>query len=388
MKKVAIVGTGQTNCGRRDDVSYPELVYEAVRRALDDANLSVKDIDAVVTGTMPAPMEGVNAPHLYTADAAGAFQKPTIRVATCGTTGGSIAHCGYYHVASGLFNTVLVIGAEKMYENDPQGTMSTIWDYRYDKPFLAGAPGVFAMQAVEYAFRYGYALEEVSEAAAILSVKNHLAAIDNPYAHVKKKITVDDVLKSRMISYPVRLFDVCPSSDGACAIIFASENKARKITDIPVWVKGLGYCGDEQLFADKDIVEWQSAIIAARTAYKMAGIENPRKQLDVAEVYNPFTYQELTFYECFNFCDKGKAVKMVKEGTFHRDGELPTTPSGGVLCTNPIGATGLQRIAEVALQITGKAGKHQLPKRVETGFASAMGGSYQLNSVFILSRNA
>ncbi len=384
MRKVAVVGVGQTVCGRRDDVNFPELIYEAVKKVLEDTGLTIKDIDAVVAGSMPAPMEGVNAPHLYWADALGAYQKPIIRVATCGTTGGSIAHCGFYHVASGLFDVVLVVGAEKMYENDPQATMTTIWDYTYDRPFLAGAPGVFAMQALEYAHRFNINIDDLAEAAAIISVRNHEAALDNPYAHIKMKITVDDVLKSRIISYPVRLLDVCPISDGACAVIFASEEKAKKITDTPAWIKGVGYCGDETLFSDKDIVEWISAMEAAKIAYKMAGIENPVKQIDVAEVYNPFTYHELTFYECFGFCGKGEAVKLVKEGFFHKDGTLPVTPSGGVLCTNPIGATGLQRIAEAALQVMGKAEKRQIPK-AETTFAHAMGGSYQLNSVFILS---
>jgi len=385
VRKVAIVGTGQTKCGRRDDVSYPELVREAVKEALNDAGLTVKDVEAFVTGSMPSPMSGVNAPHLYWADAIGAYQKPIIRVATCGSTGGSIAHCGYYHVASGLFDVVMVLGAEKMYEGDPQAVMTTIWDFRYEKPFLAGAPGVFAMQAMEYVHRYNFSIDEVAEATALLSVKHHLAALDNPYAHIKERITVEDVLRSRIIAYPIRLLDICPVSDGACAIIYASEEKARKITDTPVWVKGLGYCGDEQMFADKDLVWWLAAVEAARKAYKQAGIEKPAKQIDVAEVYNPFTYQELTFYECFSFCGKGEAVKLVKEGFFNKDGQLPTDPSGGVLCTNPIGATGLQRIAEAALQIMGKAGRRQIP-RVETAFAHAMGGSYSLNSVLILGR--
>lgn len=383
MRRVAIVGVGQTRCGRRDDVSFTELVYEAVKKVLEETGLDSKDIDAVVTGSMPAPMEGIGAPHLYWADAVGAYQKPIIRIATCGTTGGSIAHCAYYHVASGLFDVVLAVGAEKMYENDPQGTMTTIWDYRYEKPFIAGAPGVFAMQALEYAHRYNFSLDKIAEAAALISVRNHSAAIKNPYAHIKVKITVDDVLKSRIIAYPIRLLDVCPNSDGACAVIFASEERAEKISDSLAWIRGLSYCGDESFFAEKDIVEWPAAISAARKAYKLAGIKNPQKQIDVAEVYNPFSYQELTFCECYGLCGKGEAVKLVEEGFFNANGEVPITPSGGVLCTNPIGASGLQRVGEAALQIMGKAGEHQI-SNVETAFASAMGGSNNLNSVFIL----
>jgi acetyl-CoA C-acetyltransferase len=384
--KVAVVGTGQTEHGKRQDVSYPELVYTAVRRALDDAGLTIDEIDAVVTGSMPAPMEGVNAPHLYWGtDPTGAVMKPMIRVATCGSTGISIAHSAYYHVASEMFNVVLAVGAEKQYEGEPQGTMRTVRDIAFLGPFAAGAPGTFAIQSNEYMHRYGQKEEEVRAAAAELSVRNHTDALDNPYAHIKIKIRVEDVLKSRIICYPVRLLDVCPSSDGACAVIFASENKARKITDTPAWIKGLGYSGEEYWPGDSDKVIWQSAIGAARTAYKLAGIKNPRKELDVAEVYNPFTFQELLFYECFNFCGKGEALKLVKDGVVTRSGELPCDPSGGVLCTNPIGATALVRVAEAAMQITGKAGKHQIPD-AETALAHGMGGPEQLNGVMILGR--
>jgi len=385
MRKVAIVGTGQTVHGKRNDVSFLDLIYEAVKKALGDAKLTIKDVDAVVCGSMPAPMEGTNAPHLWWADALGALNKPLMRIATCGTTGMSIAHSAYYHVASGLFNTVLAVGAEKMYENDPQGVMATIAEPFFQRKMITGAPVIFSFQCNEYTYRYNLPEERVRHAAAMLSVRNHTAAFDNPYAHIKMRITMDDVLKSRIIAHPLRLLDSCPISDGACAVVFASEDKARKITDNPVWVKGVGYAGDEYWMGDSDKVEWESAIIAARRAYKMAGIQNPLKQLDVAEVYNPFTYQELMYYECFGFCGKGEAWKLVEEETVMRDGELPCDPSGGVLCTNPIGATALIRVAEASLQIMDKAGKHQIPD-VETAFASGMGGLNQLNGVMILGK--
>ncbi|MEM2134771.1 MAG: hypothetical protein QXG44_07970 [Candidatus Jordarchaeaceae archaeon] len=386
VRKVAIVGTGQTKHGKRQDASFQELVYDAVSKALNDAGLQIEEIDAVVTGSMPAPMEGVNAPHLYWGDdPAGAVLKPLMRVATCGTTGVSVAHSGYYHVASGMFDVVIAVGAEKQYEGEPQGTMTTVVEGCFQRPFTAGAPSVFAIQSNEYVHRYNIPEQRVRMAAAEVSVRNHNDALDNPYAHIQIKITVDDVLKSRIICYPVRLLDVCPSSDGATAIIYACEEKARKITDTPVWVKGLGYRGDEYWIGDSDKVVWDSAIEAARTAYKQAKITNPLKQLDVAEVYNPFTFQELLYYECFGFCEKGEACKLVEDQVVMRHGELPCDPSGGVLCTNPIGATGITRVAEAVLQVQGKAGKRQIPD-VETAFAHAMGGVSQLNGVMILGR--
>lgn len=382
-RAVAIVGVGQTKHGRRDDVTYRELVYEAVKAAIEDAGIAPEDIEAVVHGTMPSAMEGINAIHLHMSDALAAFGKPLMRVATCGSVGISTAHAAFYHVASGLFDVVMAVGSEKMLENDPQGTMSTVADPWFQRPFIGGALGVFSMQSNQYAHRYNLPEERVREAAALISVNHHTNALDNPYAHIRMKITVDDVLKSRIVAYPSRLLDVCPSSDGACAVIFVSEEKARRFPKKAAWVKGLYYAGDEHFFGDSDKVVWESAIVAAKETYKMAGIINPRKELDVAEIYNPFTYQELIFYECFGFCDMGEACKLVEDGITLRGGELPCDPSGGTLCTNPIGATGLIRVGEAALQVTGRAGDRQIPG-AKTALAHAMGGSDQFNGLMII----
>jgi len=382
-RAVAVIGFGQTKHGRREDVNYQELVYEAVKAALEDAGISPGDIEAIIYGSMPSAMEGINAAHLYLSDAMAAFGKPLMRVATCGSTGMSVAHSAFYHVASGSFDIVMAVGSEKMFENDPQGTMETVADPWFQRAFISGAPGVFTMQGNQYSHRYNLPEDRVREAAARISVNHHDNALDNPYAHIRVKITIEDVLKSRIIAYPTRLMDVCPSSDGAAALIFASEEKAKNFPKKPAWVKGLCYCGDEHFFGDSDKVVWESAIIPAERAYKMAGIQNPRKELDVAEIYNPFTYQELIFYECFGFCDRGEACKLVEEGVVLRGGELPCDPSGGVLCTNPIGATGLIRVGEAALQVTGRAGDRQIPG-AKMALSHAMGGVDQFNGIMIL----
>lgn len=384
-RSVSIIGTGQTECGKRNDVSFPELVHEAVARALADAGIELEDVEAVISGSMPPSMEGVNNLHLYLADASGAHGKPLMRTATCGSTGISLAQTAYYHVASGMFDLVLVIGAEKMYEGEPQSAMSPIADPFFQRPFLAGAPGIFALQSNEWAHRYGIDEKRVRMAAAQVSVRNHDSALENPYAHIKLKITVEDVLNSRIIAYPVRLLDVCPASDGACAVIMASEEKAKRLGRSNAWIKGVGYCGEQVFFGEGDKVQWKSAINAAKQAYAQAGIKNPRKELDVAEIYNPFTFQEMLFYECFGFCDFGEGCELVEKGVVMKGGDLPCDPSGGTLCTNPIGATGLQRISEVVLQITGKAGERQIPGAT-TGLAHAMGGLDQFNGVMIIGK--
>jgi acetyl-CoA C-acetyltransferase len=158
---------------------------------------------------------------------------------------------------------------------------------------------------------------------------------------------------------------------------------AKKLSQKPAWVKGVGFCGDEYWFGDSDKVSWQCAIDTARQAYKMAGITNPLKEFDVAEIYNPFTYVELLHYECFGFCEPGQAADETLKGTFARDGKLPCDPSGGVLCTNPIGATALIRVAEAAMQVSGRAGDHQIDG-AKLALAHGLGGVSQFNGIMIL----
>ena len=380
---VAIVGVGQTNHGIRSEVTYPQLVREAVQHAFDDAGIGPDDIDGVVFGTMPSMMEGVALTHLYFADALRAVGKPLLKTETCGSTGVSLALTGYYWIASGMADLILVVGSEKMNEGDSQATMSTVAEPFYYRYFISGAPGVFTLQSQQWAVRHGVPEAKAREAATRISLEHHDDAFDNPYAHIKKKLSADDVEKAKVIVYPTRLWDVCPNSDGACAVIFASERMAERLGRRTAWVKGVGYSGDEYWFGDSDKVQWQSAIQASRQAYRMAGISDPRKQLDVAEIYNPFTFQELIYYECFGLCEPGQACDFTLKGTFSRNGEVASDPSGGVLCTNPIGATGLIRVAEAAMQVTGQAGDHQIDG-ARLALAHAMGGVSQFNGVMIL----
>ncbi|MGD0275757.1 MAG: hypothetical protein ABSB79_06845 [Syntrophales bacterium] len=382
-KAVAVIGTGQTRHGRRNDVSYPELVREAVKAALEDAGITPKDIEGVVSGTMPSMMEGISDTHLYFAEALCEIGKPVLKAETCGSTGQSIAHCGFYWVASGMADIILVVGMEKMFEGDAQAAMSTVADPWFLKPFSAGAPGVFTMQAMEWMNRFKIPDDKAREAASLISLTHHDSALDNPFAHIKIKMSIEDANTAPIITYPVRLFDVCPTSDGACAVVLASEEKAKKICKKPAWIKGLGFRGEEFFFGESNKSIWPSATEAAKHAYEQAGIKNPMKELDVAEVYNPFTYQEMIFYECFGFCPRGKAPDYVLKGKFSKKGELPCDPSGGVLCTNPIGASGLIRLAEVALQVTGKAGARQIDG-AKLGLSHAMGGIDQFNGVTIV----
>jgi len=382
-RAVAVIGTGQTRHGMRSEVTYPDLIREAVLAAFQDAGITPDDIDGVVSGTMPSMMEGVALTHFYFADALRSVGKPILKTETCGSTGVSLAITGYYWVASGLADVVLVVGSEKMHEGDSQATMTTVAEPLYQRFFISGAPGAFGMQSKLWLQRYNVPEDKARDAAAKVSVDHHKSGLLNPYAHIRKEYSMEDVKNAPVIVYPVRLLDVCPNSDGACAVIMACEEKAKKICSKPAWIKGVGYAGEEYWIGDSDKVVWESAVKSASEAYKMAGISNPRQELDVAEIYNPFTFQELLYYECFGFCDFGTACDYTLKGTFARGGELPCDPSGGVLCTNPIGATGLIRCAEAALQVSGKAGERQI-EGAELALAHAMGGIIQFNGVMIL----
>jgi len=208
--------------------------------------------------------------------------------------------------------------------------------------------------------------------------------MNNPYAHLRFEVTVQDVLNSMIVEWPLRLLDCCPRSDGAVAVIFASEDVAKTITDRPAWVNGAVSIADGPFFGDRPDVSYRAALaVAARRLYQKCGIKNPLKDIDVAELYIPFTSLELIQTEAYGFCDEGKGGELLEEGTTWMGGELPINPSGGVLCTNCIGATAELRVAEAALQVMGKGGLRQVPN-VETALASGLGGMLQFHTLMML----
>jgi len=369
-RRVGIVGVGQTHHrSRRMDVNGVELINEAVMRALDDAELTREEIDAIVIGNMDH-FEGINYVDTWSVDGSGAYMKPVMKLTTGGTTGSTVGLNAYYHVASGLFDVVMAIGWEKNSESDTTGAISTCANPWLERDFFAGAVGPLATAATMYMQRYG----AVEEDAAIVAAREHNNALNNPYAHLRMKTTVEDVLKSPMLSYPIKLLDMCPRSDGACAVIFASEEKARKIADRPAWVLAAVTRHDFTHFGD--LIGWETMPTleaASKEAYRQLGIKDPLREIDVMELYTPCSWSGLSWMESLGVCGLGESIKLNREGVYNMDGKLPVNPSGGVICTNPIGATGLIRIAEAALQVMGKADKRQVPN-VRTALATGFGG--------------
>ncbi len=387
-RRVAIVGVGLTRCSSwRKDVAYPELVYEATSAVLQDTGITPNDVDAVVYGCMD-PFDGVNAPEKWNVDAcaaAGMLGKPYLKISTGGTTGGSTALAAYYHVASGLHDVVMAVASQRVGETlEAQLVLNTCVDPVYERGFGAGAIAIAAIQACSHMHAYDTTAEDL----ALISVRNHENALNNPYAHLRIKFSVEDALGSPVLSWPLRLSDCCPSSDGACAIIFASEEKARKLARQPAWIIGAGQITDNYFAGDRTWYEdWDSLAMLSRRVYRLAKIDNPMRELDVAELYNAFSIQEILEYEALGFCEPGKGAEMVRQGVTAMNGQLPVCPSGGVLSTNPIGASGLIRVAEAALQVMGKAGQRQVPD-VKKALAHAWGATIGFHTLMILDREA
>ncbi|MBW2143027.1 MAG: thiolase family protein [Deltaproteobacteria bacterium] len=372
-RRVAIVVTGQTPyTKRRKDVSMPELVHEAAKKALEDAELTIEDIDAVIFGTAPEAFEGVNCPDKWAADGVGALNKPFMRINTGGATGGSAALAGVTHVSSGQFDKVLVVASQRVGQTpNAQKILGLIWDPVFATGLSLNLITTVAMATA--ALMEGYGLSE--RHMAKISVKDHLNALNNPYAHVRKQVDIDDVLDSMTLIWPIKLFDCCPSSDGACAVIFAAGEEATKITPTPAWVIGTGATSLVSSQGEVSADTGGIGQLAFERAYKMAGIDNPRKQIDVVESYSPFSTAEISNYVEMGFAETmTDAIKLVEEGFGEMTGEVPFNPSGGVLCANPIGATALVRVAETALQVMGKAEKRQVPD-VKVALAQGLGGS-------------
>lgn len=374
-ERCAVVGIGQTKHARaRDDVSLAGLLREAAIRALEDAEMTWRDVDAVVIGTAPDLFEGVMQPELYLADALGAAGKPIMRVHTAGSVGGSTAVVAAHLVQSGVRERVLTIGFEKQSEGD------TTWGLSGGRSGGVGAGGYFAPHIKAYIERSG-APEHVGWKVA---VKDRLNACKNPYAHLQlPDITIETVKGSEMLWAPIRRLESCPTSDGACAMVLTGEAGGRRAPRPPAWVHATAIRSESGFFPGRDPVDPQAGRDCAADVYRQAGISHPRRELDVIECYVPFSWYEPMWMENLGIADKNRGWTLTDSGATALDGELPVNCSGGVLSTNPIGASGMLRFAEAALQVRGAAGEHQV-EGARLALGHAYGGAAQYFAMWIV----
>lgn len=374
--RVGIVAVAQIGHDYALDKNIREICYEVTKDILNQVGMKREDLDTIISSSSDY-WQGISCSNSYYYEAIGAYLKNSSKT----PEDGAFAFLyGAMRIMSGHFDTALVHAVTKSSEIPSISTLTNL----YADPFIQRPIGLddvstAALQAREYMDKY----KITEEQAAKVVVKNLGNALNNPYAHKKGKIRVEDVLKSPVMAYPIKELDCSPSSDGTCAMLLASEEKAKELTDNPVWVKGMGWEVDHQFFGDRDLLNG-TLRKAAKRAYNMANITEPKKEINVAEISEPYSFQELLWYEQLGFCGDGEGGKLIDDGATEMGGELPVNPSGGVLSTNPYVARGLLRIAEAALQVMGKAEKRQVPG-AETALAhSTHGFAGQLHSVVVL----
>lgn len=323
--KVAVVGAGITLFRRRMLETPRELAWEAAKQALDSAGLTIRDIDCVVIGSAPDAFDGVHMKGEYLADGSGGLFKPTVRVYVGGGTGVFVPIAAWWHVASGLCRTVLAVAEEKMSpaRPHPQGVFAYIWDPVLERPLGPNLLWIFALEMR----RYMHKCNASKETIALVSVKNKRNALDHPAAQAAANITVEDVLNSEVLVWPVNRLDVSPVSDGAAALVLASENEARRITDSPVWIEGVGWTLDNTHWYNRELGYPRYVQYAARMAYKMAAIERPWRDIDFAEPYDPFDYKELHHIEGLMLARPCEAPSSWRRGGLTGAGSCPQAPA-------------------------------------------------------------
>ncbi len=373
-RNVAIIGGGQTyHAARRHDVDQAEMVNEAVRKALLDAQMTMDEIDLVLLGNMEF-FEGVHMSDCWLVHGTGAYGKEGLKITTGGTVGATTVCAGAHHVASGLFDRVLCIGFEKQEEGDTGAILSGVAHPLWGRSLAGAAVGYFAMMASSYMAAWG-ATEEHS---AMVAVKARQNARKNPYAHLKLDITIQDALNSRMLAWPIRMLDMCPASNGACAMILADEKTAKSRCRKPVWIRAMETAHNEQFELDWRDVKTKRPIfskVCAERLYRKLGVVNPVDYFDVFEIYEPATWAELIWYENLGLCAPGEGFRLIEQGKTEIGGPIPVNPSGGVLSTNCIGASAMLRVWEAALQIREEAGEHQVSKPVRRALTTGYGGT-------------
>jgi len=366
--RCAVVGVGQTHhAAARRDVALGGLVREAAGRALLDAELEWNEIDAVVLGKGPDIMEGLMSPELYLADALGAVGKPILRAYTSGNAGGAAASTGVSLISAGTFSRVLVVAFEKQSEASAAG--STLQHLPFEARWQGGTGSLFGAICREYIHRSG-APAHIGDVAALKDRNN---AVRNPFAQVRREdVTLETIAASRMLWDPIRLLHSSPSSDGACSVVLADERTAERY-DRPAWVHGCAVRTEPPVAPQHDNVDPRAGRDCANAVYRQAGITDPLRDFDVAELFVPYSWIEPMLLENLGFAASTTGWRFIDEGRTTVDGDLPVNPSGGLLGANPIGASGLIRFAEAAMQVRGRAGTHQLDG-VRLALGHAAGG--------------
>lgn len=385
MRDVAIIGAGLTKFGERWNVGMKELMQEAGLAALEDANISSRDVEMLFGGTM-APGSFLEQEHTAAliADQLGFHNIPAVRVENACASGGSALRLGYITVASGIHDIVVVGGVEKMTDITASAATTALGgagDQEWELAQGITFPGLYALIAKRHMYEYGTTEEQLASVA----VKNHENASKNEFAQFKNKISIEDVMKSKPIADPLKLLDCSPISDGAAVIVLAPLEIAKKYNNTPIKIIGSGQASDTLRLADRDsITELKATKLAAQNAYKQAKVS--ASDIDVLEVHDCFTIAEVLAMEDLGFYQKGKAAKAIADGETALNGKVSVNTSGGLKgCGHPVGATGVKQAVEITWQLRGVANGRQV-SGAEIGMTHNVGGSGATAVVHIFKR--
>jgi acetyl-CoA C-acetyltransferase len=381
-----MVSAGLSKFGVREGLYARELFAEAAREAFERCpELSPKkDIKAVFVGQMSESFEHQSHVAPMIADWTGLLPKPAFHLEAACASSGVALRCAIMAIQSGMYDIVLVGGVEKM-TNIPTvgatGILAMASDFPFEQWNGISFPGLFALMATAHMAKYGTTVEQLAKVA----VKNHDNGALNPKAHLQRKITIQDVLSSRVVAWPLKLYDCSLVSDGASCLVLAAPKLARKFTDTPIHITGSGQAQDTlALFQRDDLTTMSVTKIAAKQAYDMAKVQP--KQIDVAEVHDCFTIAEIMAYEALGFCKPGKGGSLVDQGVTNLGGRIPVNTSGGLKSKgHPVGATGTAQACEIYLQLTGQADRRQV-KGAEIGLTQNVGGSASTGVVHVYRR--
>lgn len=386
MTRVAVVGIGHSRFGRRTDVNIGELAFESIKQAVDDAGVDRNDIGNVVVGSAGGWYEE-SLPAVVVGEYAGLSGAGTMRVEAACASGSAAVKAAYNSILSGETEVAMAVGVEKMTEVDTPTSVELIgragsytWEFEnYGMTF----PAYYALYAVAHMNEFGTTQEDLSR----ISVKAHKYGARNPLAQFQKEITLEKAMRSQMVAWPLKLYDACPLSDGSATVVLASEEAAKRLTDTPVWIRGVGYSSDTANLSRRDsYVGLRAAVDAAARAYSMAKVAPG--DIDIATTHDCFTIAELMAYEDLGFCKKGEGAKMVREGETELGGRIPVNLDGGLKAKgHPIGATGVSMAVEITKQLRGEAGNRQAPIKRGLGLTHNIGGTGHYAYVTVYSRD-
>jgi len=388
MKKIGIIGKGMTKFGEHWEKGLRELAVEAGSKAIEDAGIDGKEIDAIYGANMSAG-RFVGQEHIgaLMADQSGLIPKPAVRLEAACASGGVALREAYLSITSGVYDCVIVGGVEKMTDLYTEQTTTTLGgasDQEWEAFFGSTFPALYALMAKRHMHEYGTTEEQLAH----ISVKNHHNASFNEYAQFQFEVTVDKVMSSSKVADPLKLLDCSPITDGAAAVIIASEEFIKKKMDRDhnvVWIKASAQTSDTLALHDrKSLTRLDATVLAAKNAYRQAGLTG--KDIQLVEVHDCFTIAELMAIEDLGFAKKGEASELIEQGYFDLNSDISVNASGGLKgCGHPVGATGVKQAVEIAKQLCFEAGKNQV-KDAEIGMTHNIGGSGATCVVHIFER--